>query len=69
MMNRHARLRRLERACRKGCFSSESELDAAIEAELNKLEPRERERILLEFVREEGLPAGTTDGGHARTTP
>jgi hypothetical protein len=65
----HARLRRLERAFRKGCFSSEAELDALIEAELNKLEPGERERILLGFLREEGLSAGTTDGGHARTTP
>ena len=31
----HARLRRLERAFRHGCFSSAAELDAAIEAELN----------------------------------
>jgi len=54
-MNRHGRLRRLERAFRQGCLSSEAELDAAIEAELNKQEPGQRERILLEFLREEGL--------------
>jgi hypothetical protein len=59
MMKRHARLRRLERAFRHGCLSSEAELDAAIEAELNKLEPLERERIVQEFLREEGLsPCG-----------
>ena len=69
MINRHARLRRLERALRKGCFASEAELDAAIEAELDKMGPGERERALLEFLREEGLSEGTKDGGRARRTP
>jgi hypothetical protein len=67
-MNRHARLRRLERAFFGG-DASETELDAAIEAELDKLEPEERERFLLEFLREEGLTARRAGGRRAGGTP
>jgi hypothetical protein len=33
------------------------------------MEPGERERILLEFLREERLSEGIKDGGRARRTP
>jgi hypothetical protein len=53
-MNHHARLRRLERVLFGG-FASESELDTAIEEELDRLGPEEAERFLREFIRAEGL--------------
>jgi hypothetical protein len=44
-------------------------LDAAIEAELNKLEPEQRECFLQEFQREEGLTLGGASDGLPRTEP
>lgn len=67
-MNRHSRLRRLERAFFGG-FASEAALDAAIDAELNKLEPEERERFLLEFMRDEGLTPESAGGVPSGETP
>lgn len=67
-MNLHSRLRRLERKFFGG-VASEAELDAAIEAELDKLEPEERERFLLEFMRDEGLTPESAGGGLSGETP
>jgi hypothetical protein len=39
-----------------GESSSEAELDAAIEAELAKMDPEEAERVIREFAAEEGSP-------------
>ena len=56
-MTARLRIRRLERALSRG-FTSQADLDAAIEAELNKMEPEERERFWHEFLREQGLMRG-----------
>jgi hypothetical protein len=66
-MNLHARLRRLERAFLGD--ASDAELDAAIEAELAKMESEERERFLLEFMRDEGLTRERAGGGLSGKTP
>jgi hypothetical protein len=54
-MNR--RLARLERLQREllGEFTSEAELDAAVEAELAKMESWEAEGVLREWAAENGL--------------
>ncbi|HEY7425615.1 MAG TPA: hypothetical protein VH682_15390 [Gemmataceae bacterium] len=59
-MKLHARLRRLERVFLGD--ASDAELEAALEAELDKMEPGERERFLLEILREEELTRGRVGG-------
>jgi hypothetical protein len=57
-MSHRARVNRLQRQLLGG-FASIEELDAAIEAELERVEPEEAERLLREFMDSEGLPACT----------
>jgi hypothetical protein len=49
--------------------ASDAELDAAIEAELAKLAPEERERFLQEFLRVEELTRERAGGRRAGKTP
>jgi hypothetical protein len=53
-MSHRARVNRLQREL-LGRFASVEELDAAIEAELERVGPEEAERLLREFMASEGL--------------